>query len=529
MVRKKKVKIRREDNGGDIISQLPDEMIHKILSFSDARYSKKIPKNSNDECKFIDHVLSRRDDQSPIKKLKLSVVHRDSRWIIDWFRDYALSHKVESLQIDSVHHLVRHNLSSYDSQSLKQLKLAVSVKFGTPFEQDTWFLPALTTLDLTGLTSKEYKLPSSCLFCLFSLQTLHLNSFDLPQSFSLLSLKTLFLARCNLPQGPCKLPALLTLELHDVVYPANMTEFFSGLVSLQNLTLFFNQVLLKDCLINCPQLVNLKITNATTRPCGNIMIFSPKICNFTSVGIFSISFGLSQLENVYVKLWERTRCRAWKLKQYYCRFLSMFLAFGSAKILSFDSETIKALSTISDIVAQCGSPFSNLKYLKLPEGCEESIICGSIKSYLLNGSPRATIITKTPQVAEVAFSAAVGGDGDGQVRSSRGDGDTGLWQGHKVKSEFVGLLDLIMKKYPETFEYFTTNTESKLFCTMKLNMLCTSVDAFSKISTTEVDDKMVTEHKVVFAELQKLGFKVNWLESHLNCIERGISKSLLHD
>ncbi|KAK1362688.1 hypothetical protein POM88_047162 [Heracleum sosnowskyi] len=347
MARKKKVKIRREDNGGDKISQLPDEMIHKILSFSDARYSKKIPKNSDDECKFIDHVLSRRDDQSPIKKLKLSVVHWGSRWIIDWFRDYALSHKVESLQIDSVDHLVRHNLSSYASQSLKQLKLAMSVKFGTPFEQDMWSLPALTTLDLTCLTSKEYKLPLSCLICLFSLQTLHLNSFDLPQSFSLLSLKTLFLARCNLPQGPCKLPALLTLELHDV--------------------------------------------------------------------------------------------------------------------------------------------------------------------------------------AEVAFSAAVGGDGDGQVRSSREDGDTGLWQGHKVNSEFVGLLDLIMKKYPETFEYFTTNTESKLFCTMKLNMLCTSVDAFSKISTTEVDDKMVTEHKVVFAELQKLGFKVNWLASHLNCIERGISKSLMHD
>lgn len=129
----------------------------------------------------------------------------------------------------------------------------------------------------------------------------------------------------------------------------------------------------------------------------------------------------------------------------------------------------------------------------------------------------------------MSLSAAVAGDGDDQVRSSRGDGDTGLWQGHEVNLEFIGLLNLIMKKYPETFEHFTTNTESKLFCTMKLNMLCTSVDAFSKISTTEVNDKMVTEHKVRFAELQALGFKVNWLESHLNCIERGISKSLLHD
>ncbi|XP_074348094.1 uncharacterized protein LOC141686900 isoform X1 [Apium graveolens] len=243
--------------------------------------------------------------------------------------------------------------------------------------------------------------------------------------------------------------------------------------------------------------------------------------------------GFKELENVYVKLWERMRCKALspstKLKQYYRRFLFMFPAFGSAKILSLDLETIKALSAIPDIVAQVGSPFYNLKYLKLPQGCNESSICGSIKSYLLDGSPRVTIVTKIPQVAEVALSAAVGGDGDDQVRSSRRAVDTGLWNGHEVKSEFIGLLNLIMKQYPETFEHFTTNTESKLFCTMKLNMLCTSVDALSKISTTEVDDKMVTEHKVLFADLQKLGFRVNWLESHLNCIEHGISKSLLHD
>lgn len=372
MVRKKKVKIRREDNGGDIISQLPDEMIHKILSFADARlavqtsllsrrwklvwttlpflnigrYGKTIPKNSDDEINFITHFLFKRDDQSQIKELKWAVVYRGSRWLIEPFRDYAISYNVERLEIDSVHYRDLHNLSSYRSQSLKQLKLAMNIKFVSPLEPVMWSLPALTTLDLTCPTSSKCrKLPLSCLICLSSLQTLRLDDFDLPLSFGLLSLTTLCLARSNLPEGTCNLPALLTLELHDVVYPANMTEFFSELVSLQNLTLFFNQVLIKDCLINCPQLATLKITNATTRPSGNIMILSPKICNFTSVGIFSITFGLSQLENVYVKLWERTRCKALgpstKLKQYYRRFLSMFLAFGSAKILRFDLETIK--------------------------------------------------------------------------------------------------------------------------------------------------------------------------------------------
>lgn len=55
---------------------------------------------------------------------------------------------------------------------------------------------------------------------------------------------------------------------------------------------------------------------------------------------------------------------------------------------------------------------------------------------------------------------------------------------HEVNSEFVGLLDLMKKRYPETFEQLPT--ESKKILTVKLNMFCSSVNAFMKTYMTEV-------------------------------------------
>ena len=374
MDRKKKVKRKREDKDGDIISRLPDELIHKILSFTDARqavqtsvlsrrwklvwttlpvlnfgsYSQTVPCSVTAEKEFIGHVLLNRNHQSQIKEMNLYVVYPNSLAIREWFRDYAISHNVHSLQIDSCfYHLDPLKLSSYSSRSLEKLKLAMSFEFVNPLEPNMWSLPALKTLDLTSLTYVyNSKLPISYLICLSSLQNLSLDGFDLPESFTLISLTTLRVSRCNLPQAIWKLPALLNLELRDIVYPANMTEFFSALGRLQNLTLLFRHLPIKDCLINCThQLVSLIIINATTRTCGSIMVFCPKIQNFSSVGIFTITFGASMLENVYVKLREGIRRKvvatSTKWKQYYRRFLFMLPGFGSAKILSLDLETIK--------------------------------------------------------------------------------------------------------------------------------------------------------------------------------------------
>lgn len=57
----------------------------------------------------------------------------------------------------------------------------------------------------------------------------------------------------------------------------------------------------------------------------------------------------------------------------------------------------QALSAISKFLTRLPSPFNNLKYVKLPRGCEQSSLC-TIKSYFLGGSPRAIIVTTLPKV-----------------------------------------------------------------------------------------------------------------------------------
>ncbi|KAK1385474.1 hypothetical protein POM88_023209 [Heracleum sosnowskyi] len=96
--------------------------------------------------------------------------------------------------------------------------------------------------------------------------------------------------------------------------------------------------------------------------------------------------------------------------------------------------------------------------------------------------------------------------------------DFGIWRGHEVNSEFVCLLDNIMLKYPETFEHFST--KSKKLCTMNLNMLCTSLNDFTKMSMTEVDSKIIAEYKDVYAYLQNQGLDVSWAVNRLNYIEQ---------
>lgn len=122
--------------------------------------------------------------------------------------------------------------------------------------------------------------------------------------------------------------------------------------------------------------------------------------------------------------------------------------------------------------------------------------------------------------SEMPLATPVAGAGNNQASScSCGENnDIVLWQGHEVRSEFVGLLNLIIKRYPETFEQF--NTRNKLFCTMKLNMFCISVNGFLKSLIADVDAGMLTEFKALFCDLQRWGFNVNWLVSRLNYIEQ---------
>lgn len=123
-----------------------------------------------------------------------------------------------------------------------------------------------------------------------------------------------------------------------------------------------------------------------------------------------------------------------------------------------------------------------------------------------------------PGVHGLVPNAPVAGAGNRQVSSSVGNSDFGLWQGHEVKLEFESLLELIMLKYPKTFEHFTP--KSKKLYTMVLNMLCTSVNSFSITPTAQVNTEMIIEYRALFDDLQSCGFNVTWLVNRLNYIEQ---------
>ncbi|XP_074332206.1 uncharacterized protein LOC141669532 isoform X1 [Apium graveolens] len=99
------------------------------------------------------------------------------------------------------------------------------------------------------------------------------------------------------------------------------------------------------------------------------------------------------------------------------------------------------------------------------------------------------------------------------LSSFKGNRVLGLLQGHEVNLEFVCLLDRIMHKYPKTFEHFTLKNNN--LCTMNLNMLCTSLNDFTKISMTDVNSDVILEFRDVFAYLKSQVFNVSWLVNGL--------------
>ncbi|XP_074348922.1 uncharacterized protein LOC141687514 isoform X2 [Apium graveolens] len=574
--------------GVDRISSLPDQLLHHILSFSDARLAVQTSVLSKrwkltwttlpflnfassskhtdftSDIKFIDKLLSRRNPDSDVLKLNLFFFHFAPEVrtpLVDKFIDYAITHNVRNLNVDvpGADYLEAIKLSNPNylySNTLRELVLKLPFcKF--PEKSDCcWHLPALTTLHLIRpVYSKPYKLPISYLVCLPSLRTLLLDGFELPNSISL--------------------PALQTFILHAVRFPKNMSEFcrvFQALGNLRSLTLFFWATLRADFVIDCPKLVNLEISYCTNRSgksivtsnYGKIKVLAPKIRNFSAVGIFPIKFGVLLLENVSIQLPDgagvETGAPSEAKLNFYDQVSDMFRALSGANILTLDLKTIE--------------------HVKVPHGFEESSMSSYLKWYLLGHSSEGTIVTTLPQKniishGEAAFVTAqdmvldepfttqtkvlvgskklhkkvcvdtlatgvqeehmvknsvvnadrvthtgvpVEGTGNDRVSSSRMDRSFGLWRGHEVNSEFESLLDIIMNKYPETFEHFTTT--NKKLCTVKLNMLCSSVNVFTKISMSQVDTEMILEHRSVFAALQNLGFNVSWLVNRLNYIEQ---------
>lgn len=220
---------------------------------------------------------------------------------------------------------------------------------------DIWDLPVLTTLHLSGsgLNNEYLRISDSFFTCLPVLKSLSLQNcgLDFSFSFNLPKLTTLSLFRCRRPRKVWNFPALLTPDL-ELLCSKNAEHIFSTLVNLKNLTLFLKSMPLQreDLLLSCPQLLNLNLKSCNTYlPLPNIVVLAPKLCTFTSVGIFSITFGVLRLEKVNLKLqgwFEDMRCEY--KEKYNLRFAHMLLGLGNAKNVFFDLASIEVSSYIKN-------------------------------------------------------------------------------------------------------------------------------------------------------------------------------------
>ncbi|KAK1402972.1 hypothetical protein POM88_002577 [Heracleum sosnowskyi] len=180
-------------------------------------------------------------------------------------------------------------------------------------------------------------------------------------------------------------------------------------------------------------------------------------------------------------------------KEYHQRLTNMLPGFGNAKNLTFDLDSIEALNEISNLLVNLPSPFYKLKYVMVPLGSKESCISSALRSYLLGSSPKATIITKLPQIHGVEdlmvdadrvrhIDASVEGTDKDQTSSLRGERDFRLWRSHV------------------------------------------------RISMTDVDSQMIVAYRDIFSYLQNQGFNISWMVNRLNYIEHlRFSKPLIDE
>ncbi|XP_074369138.1 putative F-box/LRR-repeat protein At3g58880 [Apium graveolens] len=429
-------KIAKQDEG-DRLSSLPDDILHQILSFLGTRqavqtsvlskrwrhvwtttssltfdwYDQLFPYTHSGIIKFMEHVLSNRNHETPVSCFKLFAVYPFPPSFLRRLIRYPIDHNIVEVDIDlEFHRYQPFNLSTFSSNTTQRLKLRAPLDFGDSSGSDrVWVLPVLKTLHLICPPHiSNYKIPVSCLICLPALTTLCLDGVELPESLSSMSLPaltTLNLKRCNLPQEVWAFPDLLNLELDDVPLPQNITHFFSALVSVRDVKLYFTTRFIPDFTISCPQLACLVIGTRLLVPshCNfQIVVVAPKLRELCCIGIFQVKLDVDELENVSIKLWDTNQYNkaTWENKIVaYRHFINMLSKLSSAKILTLDSAMIQEFFVEAVFYPEyTPSPFKNLKYVKLSPGYKEPFIMPfKFATYLLGGNSGATIVKALPQ------------------------------------------------------------------------------------------------------------------------------------
>ncbi|GJY11465.1 F-box domain containing protein [Tanacetum coccineum] len=365
---------KRLDLAVDRLSSLPDDLIHKILSFNDTidairtsslssrwRYIwttmpcldfstagfSTLPKFS----KFVKHVLSLRDNQREVSSLKLSFRGKASQ-VVKKILEYAYAHNVQRLNISCLAETyMEFPLNLFSSESLKQLTLKKvnCIKFTSMCE-----LPALTTLHLGPI---------------------RLSPENIDNFSGLISM--------------CVNLKNLTLRDFNIIGSPNM-DFSICHSQLSNLTIDPVPQSVSLLSVVAPQLNNLIIRESANRivisapDLGYLILHCYKYLDFSADDLHSLEKADICINRPYMEDPQK--------------IVGLLQCLHSVKFLTLNLEILELLSKSVELISHQPSPFANLKrlkiYPKLVYECElpkeMRNVSTEVKNYLLDNSPGAT-------------------------------------------------------------------------------------------------------------------------------------------
>ncbi|PWA54197.1 F-box domain, Leucine-rich repeat domain, L domain-like protein [Artemisia annua] len=367
---------KRMNVESDRLSSLPDDLIHKILSFVDTIDAIKtsclssrwrfiwttmpclnFPNDDFFTLLKLSKYFSGRDNQREVSSVNLSFRGKSTKVFVKRILKYAISHNVRQLNLRClIESAIEFPLSLISSQSLKHLSLKMDNSNRT-FNQrgsialtSMWEVPALTTLHLDGIKLSRYNtdnfsgLISKCV-----------------------NLKNLSLRYCLMRGSNFNICHSQLSNLTIVYVPPNVGIFSVVAPQLKNLSI---RHLHREFLISAPDLAYLLLDGRDH-------------VNFSGDDFNS-------LEKVDI-------CITYPSKKEPHKLVGLLQRLHSVKSLTLNLEILELLSSCVELMSHQHSPFANLKTLKIyPKRIqfwlkEKVDISAEVKNYLLDSSPSATV------------------------------------------------------------------------------------------------------------------------------------------
>ncbi|GJX77884.1 F-box domain containing protein [Tanacetum coccineum] len=371
----------------DRLSSLPDDLIHKILSFVDIAYSIRLSvlssrwrfiwtsmpnlsfatnevSRSSPNHEFVNNVISGRNNQIDVSSVHLMFDAKATEVFVKRILEYAFSHNVQQMTIQMIT-TSEFPLSLLSSKSLKHLTMistSIDCRSYSP-----WDLPALTTLHLQYV---EFYSRSSILAMCQNLKNLTLErcevfEFESCNGFSIINSR------------------LLNLTLKDVEWYVDFV--YVDTPQLKNLIIVDKP---KSCSIS-------ELSGELTISARDLTYLLLKGSHFPKLSLD----GFRSLDKVDLSISSPHKTDVHKI----CELLQRL---HSVKSLALSLEIVELLSSSVEVISHQPSPFASLKSLKIyplmnleiypvrldqEPAAMEINLSTEVKSYLLDGSRNATL------------------------------------------------------------------------------------------------------------------------------------------